>query len=187
MPKSPAEMYEAIARNLYKNTGKTLEQWIETVKKSGPKDRKAQLEWLKTKHVLGNGQAGTITKMMYEGLSDYDVEELMKNHFKNGKEYQKPVYERIMMSVKRWGDHKLAVNKTYLSLIHHFQFAVLKTTKEGLVIGVPAIAIKTTRNKEFIPAKNLASERITHKIVVQDVNDLSDGLMRVLKTSYEKC
>ena len=187
MPKTPAEMYEAIARNLQKNTGKTLEQWIEVVKKSGPKDRKQQVEWLKTKHAIGNGQAKTITRMMYEGMSDYDVEDLMKFHFDNGKDYQKPVYDKIIASVKKWGDHKLAVNKTYLSLIHHHQFAIMKTTKDGMVIGVPAVAVKAAKNKDFISAKNLGSDKITHKILVQDVTDLSDGVMRVLKASYDKC
>jgi len=187
MPKTPAEMYAALVRNLQKNTGKTLEQWIETVKKSGPTDRKNQVEWLKTKHALGNGQAKTITKMMYEGMSDYDEESLMEGHFTNGKDYQKPVYDKIMAAVKKWGDHKLAVNKTYLSLIHHHQFAIVKTTKTGLVIGVPKVAVKAAKNKEFISAKNLGGEKITHKIVVQDVSDLSDGVMKVLKASYDKC
>lgn len=187
MPKSPAEMYEAVARNLHKNTGKTLEQWIEVVKKSGPKDRKEKVEWLKTKHQLGNGQASTITKMMYEGMSDYDVDSLMEVHFNGNKDYQKPIYDKIAASLKKWGDHKIAVNKTYLSLIHHQQFAIIKTTKDGMIIGVPAMAVKAAKNKEFKASKNLGSEKITHRLLLNDISDLSDGVMRVLKASYDKC
>lgn len=187
MSKSPAEMYQAIVRNLEKNTGKTLEQWIEAVKKTGNKGRKEQAEWLKTKHRLGNGQANTIVKMMYEGLSDYDEEELMKVHFNGNKDYQKPVYDKIIAALRKWGTHKIAVNKTYLSLIHHQQFAIVKTTKDGMIIGVPEAGVKAAKNKEFSAAKNFGSERITHKIVLQDVSDLSDGVMRVLKASYDKC
>lgn len=187
MPKSPAEMYEAIARNLPKNTGKNLEEWIEILKRSGRKDRKEQVEWLKTKHKLGNGQARTITKMLYEGMSDYDVEDLMKSHFHGDKNYQKPVYDKIIAFVKKWGAHKIGVNKTYVSLIHNQQFAILKTTKDGLIIGVPEVAVKTAKNKDFICAKNLSTKRITHKLIVQDESDLSDGVMKVLKASYDKC
>ncbi|HUM46652.1 MAG TPA: DUF5655 domain-containing protein [Chitinophagales bacterium] len=187
MPKSPAEMHEAIARNLQKNTGKTLEQWIEVVKKSGPKDRKEKITWLKTKHQLGSGQAGTITKMMYEGMADYDPEYLMQSHFNGDKDYQKPIYDKIAASLKKWGDHKIAVNKTYLSLIHRQQFAIIKTTKDGMVIGVPELAVKAAKNKEFKTTKNLGSDRITHKLLLNDISDLSDGVMRVLKASYDRC
>ncbi len=187
MPKSPAEMQEAIVRNLQKNTGKTLEQWIEVVKKSGPLDRREKITWLKTKHQLGSGIAATITKMMYEGMSDYDVDTLMQLHFSGSKDYQKPIYDKIAASLKKWGVHKIAVNKTYLSLIHNQQFAIVKTTKDGLAIGVPEVAVKFTKNKEFKPTKNLGSDRITHKLLLNDLSELTDGVMRVLKASYDRC
>src|SRR5882762_3196344 len=95
MPKTPKEMYAAIVKNLPKNSGKNLEQWMELVKKKGPEDRKEQVDWLKIKHNLGNGQAKTIVKMMHEGLADYDEEDLMKHHFNKDKDYQKPIYEKI--------------------------------------------------------------------------------------------
>lgn len=187
MPKSPAEMQEAIARNLQKNTGKTLEQWIEVVKLSGPKDRKEKTKWLKTKHLLGSGQASVITKMIYEGLSDYDPEYLMQLHFNGSKDYQKPIYDKITATLKKWGDHKIAVNKTYMSLVHRLQFAIIKTTKDGLVIGVPSPAVKAAKNKEFKLTKNLGSDRITHKILLNDISDISEGVMKVLKASYDCC
>ncbi len=34
-------------------TGRTLEEWLKLIKKSGPKDEKARREWLKTEHGLG--------------------------------------------------------------------------------------------------------------------------------------
>ena len=154
MPKSPKEMYEAIARNLEKNTGKSLDQWKELVKKKAPKDRKQKVQWLQIKHGLGSGQAGTIVKMMYEGLDDYDEDELMKQHFNNGKEYLKPLYDKIITSLKKQGHVKISVNKTYLSLSNSQQFALIKSTKDGLVIGVPAAAVKAVKNKEFKPTKN---------------------------------
>src|SRR6185503_21189102 len=111
MPKSPKEMYQAIAKNLPKNTGKTLDQWIDLVNKKGPKEREEQIDWLKIKHNLGNGQAKTIVKMMHEGLADYDEDELMHKHFNNGKDYQKPIFEKIISAVKKFGKQNIAVNK----------------------------------------------------------------------------
>ena len=186
MPKSPKEMYEAIVKNLEKKTGKSLDEWQELVKKKGPKDRKEKKEWLQIKYGLGGGQAGTIVKMMYEGLDDYDESELMKKHFANGKEYLKPVYDKLLTQLKKLGKVKVSVNKTYLSLANKEQFALLKTTSNGLVVGVPGTAVRQAKSKEFVPAKNLGSDKITHKITLVDETDLTDGLMKVLKTSYQK-
>ena len=186
MPKSPKEMYEAIAKNLPKHTGKTLDQWMELVKRKGPKERKDQVDWLRIKYNLGGGQAKTIVKMMHEGLADYDEEELMKKHFNNGKDYQKPIFEKLISSVKKFGGQNIAVNKTYLSLVKNQQFALVKTTKEGLVIGVPGTAVRSARSKDFMPSKNLGSEKITHKIVLNDVSDVTDSVMKVLKASYDR-
>jgi len=186
MPKSPKEMYEAIIKNLEKRTGKSLDQWKEIVKKKGPKNRKEQVQWLQIKHGLGHGQAGTIVKMLYEGLDDYHEGELMKQHFNNGKDYLKPIYDKLIMNLKKIGEVKVNVNKTYLSLSNNTQFALVKTTKDGLVIGVPRAALKGTKNKEFKPAKNLGSEKITHKISLIEESDLNDGVMKVLRTAYKK-
>lgn len=186
MPETSTERYESISRILEKNTGKSLVHWMEVVKKSGPKDKKYKEEWLRTKHKLSSRLAKMIVKKLYEGMPGVDIDDLMIPHFNGNKDYQKAMYEKIVTALKRWGEHKIAINKTYVSLFHRHQFAILKTTKEGMIIGVPAAGVKAARNKEFRPAKNLGSEKITHKIVVNDVTDLSDGVMRVLKASYEK-
>ncbi|MCY7409450.1 MAG: DUF5655 domain-containing protein, partial [Chitinophagales bacterium] len=151
-----------------------------------PKERKDRIAWLQTKHNLGGGQAGTIVRMMYEGLNDYDESELIKVHFQNGKEYQKDIYNKLLMNVKKFGPHKIAVNKTYFSLIGKVQFAIVKTTKDGMVIGVNAKAVKDAKSKDFIPAKNLGSDKITHKIILNDESELNTSVIKVLKASYDK-
>jgi hypothetical protein len=183
--KSPKEMHEGIVNHLPKNTGKTLDQWMELVKKKGPEDRKEQVEWLKVKCNLDNVQAKTIVKMMHEGLADYDEDDLMKQHFNNDKVYQKPIFEKMIAFIKKFGKLSISVNKTYLSLRNNQQFALVKTSKDGLIIGVPGAAVKSAKSKEFIPAKNLGSDKITHKIVMNDVTDVNDDVVKVLKASYD--
>ena len=49
MAKTPAEMIEAVLRNLEKNTGKTEAEWRAVLKKDGPREQKAQYEFLRRK------------------------------------------------------------------------------------------------------------------------------------------
>jgi hypothetical protein len=185
MTKTSADLDEATLRNLQKNTGKTVQQWMDLILQSAPKEQKDHLEWLKKKHGLGSGEAMIITKMINYGVADYDPIKLMKSHFNGEKDYQKPIFDKIAAVLKNWGPHKIAVNKTSLSLIHNHQFAILKTTKSGMIIGVPGAAVKSAKNKDFISTKNLGSDRITHKLIVNDVSELLNNVLQVLKASYD--
>ena len=42
---------------LKQKTGRSLEEWLRLIKKSGPKDEKARRDWLKTEHGLGTNSA----------------------------------------------------------------------------------------------------------------------------------
>src|SRR5687767_2547156 len=42
---------------LKQKTGRSLDEWLRLIKKSGPRDEKARREWLKTEHGLGTNSA----------------------------------------------------------------------------------------------------------------------------------
>lgn len=46
-------MIQAIIKNLPKKTGRSLDEWIQLVKKSGPSGEKEQRVWLRTEYKLG--------------------------------------------------------------------------------------------------------------------------------------
>src|SRR6266849_6218228 len=52
---------------LPEKTGRTLDEWIQLVKNSGPRTEKERHEWLKTKHKLGTNAAWWIAERA-EGL-----------------------------------------------------------------------------------------------------------------------
>src|SRR5882762_2450043 len=43
--------------DLKTKTGRSVEEWLKLIKKTGPKDEKARREWLKTEHGLGTNSA----------------------------------------------------------------------------------------------------------------------------------
>src|SRR5215510_810421 len=50
-------MVQKWVETLPEKTGRSLEEWISLVKKSGPKTEKERREWLKDKHKLGTNSA----------------------------------------------------------------------------------------------------------------------------------
>src|SRR6266540_996361 len=47
---------------LKQKTGRSLDEWLRLIKKSGPKDEKAHREWLKTEHGLGTNPAWSLAE-----------------------------------------------------------------------------------------------------------------------------
>ncbi len=185
MLKSQREKLEAVAKKLSRNSGKTMEQWMELVRKKGPGEKSEQVDWLKINHALSAEQAKVVVKMMHEGLADYDEDDLMK-HFPKSKEYLKPIYDKVISSMKKRGQFTVAVNKTYLSLVNSHQFAILKSSKEGLIIAVQGTAVRTAKSKNFDRVKNSGSKKITHKILLNDVTEVNEDLLKVLTVALKK-
>src|SRR6185369_888950 len=80
-------------------TGRSLEEWLRLIKKSGPKDEKSRREWLKTEHGLGTNSAWWLAERA-EGkgeLSDPDAylkaaEGYVEAMFSGAKAGLRPIY-----------------------------------------------------------------------------------------------
>src|SRR2546429_7229735 len=55
-------MVQKAIHDLPAKTGRSLEQWIKLIKKSGPKTEKERREWLKTEQGLGTNYAGWLAE-----------------------------------------------------------------------------------------------------------------------------
>src|SRR5258708_3411183 len=52
---------------LPEKTGRSLEEWVELVRKDGPADEKARRDWLKKEHGFGTNNAWWIAERAREG------------------------------------------------------------------------------------------------------------------------
>lgn len=74
MPSSPTGMLDAVKRNLQKNTGKTIEAWLEIVRGQGLTTAKEASEWLRRTHGLGRDNSPGVIAWEAFGAPDYVVD-----------------------------------------------------------------------------------------------------------------
>jgi hypothetical protein len=94
----PAFDYEEAGLRLIKErTGKTLEEWIAHVKRTGPAEPKARLAWLK-KQGLTMNYAGWVASRASGtgGRENYDPERLVDAMFAGPKVALRPIYEKLL-------------------------------------------------------------------------------------------
>ena len=181
MPKTPAEMIEAVTRNLQKNTGKTADEWRALMAKKGPKsDEKAQYAWLKEQ-----GLGHVAAKILSGGLKPYEnPAKLVDAQYAGAKKPLRPIYEAVLEAAHKLGKDVLERPcKTYVPLHRAKTFAVVKPERTRVDIGF-CLAPSIQPTGRLTLAKHLGSDRVTHKIELTSPKDVNAEVTRWLKAAY---
>ncbi len=171
--------------NLLKNTGKTLEQWIEIVKKENFEKHGQILKFLKEQHSFTHGFANMVA-MKSRGADAGSVEnkdELIEKQYK-GKEHFRPIYKKLIAEIHKFGkDIEIAPKNAYVSLRRQKQFAILQpATKTRFEIG---INLKGQEPKGKLEGINTSNAMCSHKINLTDINDIDNEVIEWIKTAYD--
>jgi predicted transport protein len=177
---------QSMIENLHKNTGKTLEQWITIIKKENFTKHGETLKFLKDTHGLTHGFANLIVHKAKGSDADSaeNKEDLIEKQFK-GKENFKPLYEKLLNEIKKFGnDFEIAPKNAYVSLRRKKQFAILQpATKTRFEIG---IILKGQEPKGRLEAIDSANAMCSHKINLSGISDIDEEIIGWLKTAYDK-
>ena len=169
--------------NLHKNTGKTLEQWIEIVKSQNFAKHGEIIKHLKEAHGLTHGFANLIAhkaKGSDAGSAENQDDLITKQY--QGKEHFKPIYDKLISEIMTYGkDIEIAPKNTYVSLRRKKQFAILNpATKTRFEIG---INLKGQETKGKLEAEK-PNSMCTHKMSITDIKDLDNEVFYWIKAAY---
>lgn len=175
---------QTMIANLQKNTGKSLEQWIEIVRKENFSKHGEMLIFLKEKHSLTHGFANLIALKARgaDAGSAGSGEDLVTKQYE-GKEQLKPVYDRLMEAVSKFGsDVEVAPKNAYVSLRRKKQFALLQpATKTRFEIG---INLKGELPQGKLQAITAANAMCSHKINLTSVDEIDEEVIGWLQKAY---
>lgn len=171
--------------NLHKNTGKTLEQWINIVKKQNFVKHGEIIKFLKEQHEFTHGFANLVAHKANEtdAGSAENQDDLISKQYKD-KEHFKPIYDKLIAEILTFGnDIEIAPKNTYVSLRRKKQFAVLNpATKTRFEIGINLKGQEPTEKLEAEKPNSMCS----HKIKIADINKIDTEIINWIKTAYEK-
>jgi predicted transport protein len=174
---------QTMIENLYKNTGKTLEEWIKTVNKENLAKHGEIIKFLKEEHLLTHGFANLIalkSKGTDAGSAE-NQDDLIKKQYQ-GKEHFKLIYDKLIYEIQTFGiDFEIAPKNTYVSLRRKKQFAILNpATKTRFEIG---INLKGQEPKGKLEAEK-PNSMCSHKINITEINDIDLEVINWLKMAF---
>ena len=176
---------QTMIENLYKKTGKTLDEWVGIVRNEKIETHALIIEYLQEQYGMTRGYANLVALKARGTDADsvLDKSELIEKQYK-GKEIFLPVYEKIVTEVKKFGkDVEIAPKNTSVSLRRKKQFALLQpATKTRFEIG---INLKGQEPNGRLEAVTAANAMCSHKINLADIKDVDNEVIKWLKTAYD--
>jgi hypothetical protein len=179
---------------LPEKTGRTLEEWIELIQKSGPLGEKERRDWLKKQFNLGTNSAWWLAERADgKGTEDGDpeayvqaAEKYVAEMFAGPKAALRPIYDSLLkLGLGLGKDVKACPCRTIVPLYRNHVFAQVKPTTQtridlGLALG------KTKVPKRLIDTGGLTKgDRITHRIPISSPTVIDGEVKRWLKTAYD--
>lgn len=185
---SPASMMSAVTDSMKERTGKSLDEWVALVQKSGidPLDQKAVRNWLKTEHgVLQNSQwAIADAAARAAGWVRPSVEGYIDSQYEGAKAGLRPLFDALREIIESQGEDVRAEGRGgYTPFVRRRQFAVLQaSTKTRIDLG-----LRFTEPPES-PLLNPSNPpgQCTHKIGIQSIEEITPEIIKFITLAYNQ-
>ncbi len=172
-------------KGLLEKTGKPLNHWVSIVKKENFEKHGQIISFLKSEHGFTHGFANFVAHKSRESdAASIDDQELITNQYK-GKEYLKPILDKILKIVQEFGDDvQVAPKKASVSLRRKRQFALVQpSTKTRIDLGLKLNDAELT---ERLEKSGPFGTMCTNRVRLSETSDVDDELVRWMKTAYEQ-
>ena len=177
---------KTMIENLHKNTGRTLEEWVNIVRKEKFEKHGEILKFLKEKHSFTHGYANLVSmKARKADAGSVEDKQLLIDSQYKGKEHFRPLYDKLITEIKKFGkDIEIAPKKAYVSLRRKKQFAILNpATKTRFEVGLNLKGEKGAGRLEEVKSANAMC---SHLVKLDAVGQTDRELLDWIKKAYEQ-
>jgi hypothetical protein len=169
---------------ILKATGKSLEAWIQVVRKSNITKHTDIMNLLKAEHGISHGYANFIAlKANKSDAASNDGDELVKMQYA-GKETLTPIYEKLLSEIKKLSTTiTITPKKDSVSIIGKRQFALIKpAAKTRIDLGL--------KIKDKLPSGRLEHSgpfgaMCSHRVQLTSIKEVDKELLSWLKEAYQ--
>lgn len=169
--------------NIQTKTGKSLEQLHAHIRASGKTKHTEIIAMLKLELALGHGDANALALSHKRSAAapSTDVDPLA-TIYAGPKAELRPLHDKIMQAVSKFGGFDVAPKKGYISLRRNKQFAMITpATKTRVEIGLNMKGVKATARLHALPAGGMCQ----YKVDLSKVGEVDAELIAWIKQAYD--
>lgn len=186
-------MMQQWVKTLPEKTGRSLDQWIQLVKREGPPTTSERRAWLKKDHQLGTNIAATIVERA-EGRGEVEASAaayldaapgLVEAMFAGPKSHLRPIFDDILAFGLSLGkDVRVSPGRTIVPFYRNHVFAQVKpTTRTRIDLGFCLRGVRP-QGRLLDTGGEKKGDRITHRIPIGDVSQFDQNARDWMKRAY---
>lgn len=188
------QMVQTWVATLPAKTGRSLEEWLELIRRQGPETEAERRAWLKTDHGLGTNSAGWLAERAAgKGGGEDNPEAYLESAqgyveamFAGPKAALRPLYDELLkIGLEVGPEAKACPCETIVPLYRNHVFAQVKpSTRTRIDLG---FALRDTpATGRLIDTSGFArKDRITHRIPISSPAELDGEVKRWLRAAYD--
>lgn len=177
--------FASVQASLERDTDKTLEQWVEIVRRDCKETRpKARMDWLKANHGLGVNRAAHILGVAFPSALGWDDAEGLRAAL-----WTDPASAAILAAIEAavadFPGIVTGQRKAFTAWSNKVQFAAAKPVKGGTVaLGLALTPDASPRLSE--PKNESWSERLKAKLALASPAEVDDEVRALLKAAWDR-
>jgi predicted transport protein len=176
-------------KNIEKKTGKSLDELVQLVKTSGLAKHGEIRDMLKRDLGLGHGDANTLTHtaLKSDGASaaaekGQTPDDVVDELYAGPKASLRPIHDRLMAEIRKFGDFEVSPKKTYVSLRRKKQFAMIgPATKTQVEVGLNMKDVEPTDRLQQLPPKGMCD----YKVRIADAVEVDAEMVGWIRRAYD--
>ena len=159
---------ETQLRNIEKRTGKSLAELTTLIQQSGLTKHGEIRQMIIDTFGLGYGDANSLVHFVQKSSAVHDVKardltpnDVVDELYAGPKAALRPIHERVMATVEKFGEFEIAPKKGYLSLRRKRQFAMVGPAAKGRVeVGLNMKGIEPTERLILLPPGGMCQYKV---------------------------
>lgn len=175
--------------NIEKRTGKSLAQLTKVVKTSGLSKHGELVAMLKTTLGMGHGDANMLVHTVRKADESSSTasqpgsnEQMLDELYVGPKAALRPIHERLLAEIEKFGANDKAPKKTYVSYRRKKQFVMIgPATNTRVEVGLNIKELKPTDRLVELPPKQMCN----YKVKLTSIREVDAELIGWIKKAYE--
>ena len=179
---SPDEMALSMRENIEAKTGEKESHWFDVLAHSSLEKHGQMVKLLKEQHNVTHGFANLIVSDFLNKDHQLNEADLINAQYEGAKAPLRVIYEAIIERLQSLAELEISPKKSYVSLRHHKQFAIIQpSTKTRVDVG---LNLKDSPATDRLELSGSFNAMVSHRVRLTDVNQVDDELIEWLALAY---
>ena len=182
MTEQQRKWFASVRNNLTRDTGKSLEEWVEIARTCPHDKHRARLQWFKETHGLMQNRASMVLSEAFPSTMTWDQPEAMREQLWADSTARMILAEVEAVTLNLDGV-VVGQRKGYTAWSNRYQFAALKPLKSGGArLG---LAVAPDRDGRLQPSRNDGwSERLLARIDLAAPSEFDGEIVAIIREAW---